>query len=94
MGANGEQISRDTVTEDLIGARRLWTAVVVAVVEDWRNGTLRARRTAQEFLFDNDGDFAMVCAGAGLEPGNFRARLLKLGLRIMMQGGRAEPLAA
>ncbi len=94
MGANGERISRDTVTEDGIGARRLWTAVVVAAVDDWRNGTLRARRKAQEFLFDNERDFEMVCAGAGLEPGDFRARLLNLGVRIKMEGSIAEPLAA
>jgi hypothetical protein len=94
MGANGERISRDTVTEDGIGARRLWTAVVVVAVNDWRNGTLRARRKAQEFLFENDKDFEMVCAGAGLEPGDFRTRLLKIGQRIEMQNRNAQPLAA
>jgi hypothetical protein len=48
------QVSLDTqnnVTEELISERRLWTAVLVNAVEDWRGGTLRARREAQEFLF-------------------------------------------
>jgi len=67
---------------------------VVVAVNDWRNGTLRARRKAQEFLFENDKDFEMVCAGAGLEPGDFRTRLLKIGQRIEMQNRNVQPLAA
>jgi hypothetical protein len=83
------EVSWDTqnnVTEELISARRLWTAVLVNAVEDWRRGTLRARREAQEFLFESDADFEMVCAGAGLDAGDFRARLLKIGHRIEMDG--------
>lgn len=63
--------TRDTVTEDLIAERRLWTAVVVHAVEDWKTGTLRARREAQQFLFENSQDFELVCAGAGLDPETF-----------------------
>jgi hypothetical protein len=33
--------AQSTVTEELIGDRRLWTAVLVSAVEDWRNGSLR-----------------------------------------------------
>jgi hypothetical protein len=79
------QVSLDTqnnVTEELISERRLWTAVLVNAVEDWRGGTLRARREAQEFLFESDVDFEMVCSGAGLDAGDFRTRLLKIGRRI------------
>lgn len=74
------------VTEDLISERRLWTAVIVNAVQDWRGGTLRARREAQEFLFDCDADFEMVCAGAGLNVDDFRRRLLKVGHRVDMEG--------
>ena len=59
MGQMGAQIYADnqnTVTEELISERRLWTAVLVHAVEDWRKGTLRARREAQDFLFHNDQD--------------------------------------
>lgn len=86
--------SQNTVTEELISERRLWTAVIVMAVEDWRAGTLRARRAAQQFLFENDADFSQVCAGAGLDPESFRAKLLKIGRRIEMQGPLAHPLAA
>jgi len=72
----------NAVTEELISARRLWTAVLLNAIEDWRNGTLRAQREAQSFLFDNDEDFAMVCSNAGLDFGDFRPRLLKIGRRV------------
>jgi hypothetical protein len=89
MEGMASEVSWDTqnnVTEELISARRLWTAVLVNAVEDWRRGTLRARLEAQEFLFESDADFEMVCSGAGLDAGDFRARLLKIGRRIEMDG--------
>src|ERR1700734_169715 len=88
MGKSGGEYQGDTqntVTEDLIGERRLWTAVVVSAVEDWRNGSLRTQRKAQEFLFGSDTYFQTVCARAGLEPGSFQARLLKIGKLVEMQ---------
>jgi len=86
--------SQNEVTEESISERRLWTAVLVMAVEDWRAGTLRARRAAQQFLFEDDRDFGEVCAGAGLDPQSFRARLLKIGRRIEMHGPLAHPIAA
>lgn len=73
--------TEEFVTEDFIGEHRLWAAVIVTAVEDWRNGTLRARREAQRFLFDDDQDFNRACAGAGLDPSSFRAKLLKISHR-------------
>jgi hypothetical protein len=85
---------QSAITEDLIGANRLWTAVIVKAVEDWRMGTLRARREAQKFLFEDDRDFFQVCASAGLEPNLFRTKLLKLARRIEMHGPYQNPVAA
>jgi hypothetical protein len=76
----------NSVTEDSIGARRLWTAVIVHAIDDWRSGTLRARREAQKFLFEDGADFDEVCTCAGLDSGSFRVNLLKIGRRIEMQG--------
>jgi hypothetical protein len=58
-GTNGgaRMMEQEGVTEDCISERRLWTAVVVTAVEDWRNGSLRARREAQSFLFEDNTDF-------------------------------------
>ena len=78
-------MEHEGVTEDCIAERRLWTAVVVAV-EDWRNGSLRAGREAQSFLFEDNADFQAVCASAGLDPATLRARLLKIGQRVHTQG--------
>jgi hypothetical protein len=89
MGKMSAQVygdTQETVTEELISERRLWTAVLVHAVEDWRKGTLRARREAQDFLFQNDKDFEMVCSGAGLEGSDFRARLLRVGCKVPMEG--------
>ena len=85
---------QNTVTEELIGERRLWTAVVISAVDDWRNGGLRVQRKAQEFLFDNDADFQTVCARAGLEPGSFRARLRKIGKLVEMKSTTVPGIAA
>jgi hypothetical protein len=97
MGKSGAEYQVDaqnTVTEDLIGERRLWTAVVISAVEDWRNGSLRTQRKAQEFLFGSSSDFSTVCARAGLEPGSFRARLLKLGKLVEMHATVTPAIAA
>jgi hypothetical protein len=74
------------VTEEVISERRLWTAVLVNAVEDWRTGTLRSQREAQEFLFSNDKDFEMVCSAAGLDSADFRMRLLRIGRQVEMEG--------
>jgi hypothetical protein len=94
ISAGGTGGSQHGVIEGAIGERRLWTAVIVMAVEDWRTGTLRARRKAQEFLFEDDRDFKEVCAGAGLEPGSLRAKLLKVGHRVEMHGPWTHRIAA
>ena len=66
MEGMASQVSLDTqnnVTEEMI--RRLWTAVLVNEVEDWRGGTPRAQRETREFLCRSGADFEMVGAGRG-----------------------------
>jgi hypothetical protein len=84
----------DGTSKQAYGEHRLWTAVILRAVEDWRNGTLRAKRTAQQFLFENDKDFTRVCEAAGLEPGSLRVKLLKIGNRVHIEGPWKQPLAA
>jgi hypothetical protein len=83
---------QEAVTEELIGERRLWTAVVIVAVEDWRNGTLRSRREAQRFLFEDDEDLKAVCAAAGLDPSSLRAKLLKIGHRVEINNSWRDAL--
>jgi len=87
-------VSEDCVTEELIGERRLWTAVITNAVEDWLSGPLRTRRSAQQFLFENENDFQQVCACAGLDPSSLRAKLMRIGRRIEMSGPHEHPMAA
>ncbi|MGH9687551.1 MAG: hypothetical protein ACRD5K_10710 [Candidatus Acidiferrales bacterium] len=83
-----------TVTEETIGERRLWIAVLTTAVEDWRNGTLRIRREAQKFLFEDHTDFERVCAAAGVDPSGFRSSLLRIGKKIAMEGVWDHKMAA
>jgi|SRR5271154_1208712 len=87
-------LEHEGVTEDSVSERRLWTAVIVMAVEDWRKGSLRARREAQSFLFEDNADFHDVCASAGLDAATLRARLLKIGQRVHMHGPYLHPIAA
>src|SRR5580704_225023 len=82
----GSVSQENQVTEDLIGENRLWTAVILNAIDDWRYGTLRARREAQTFLFEDHADFENVCSRAGLDAESFRGKLLKIGRRIEMEG--------
>ncbi|MGH9747014.1 MAG: hypothetical protein ACRD59_13010 [Candidatus Acidiferrales bacterium] len=96
MASRGQAGAREQegITEQSISERRLWTAVIVNAVEDWQSGTLRARREAQQFLLEDSQDFPAVCANAGLDPATLRARLLKIGKRVAMQGPYQLPVAA
>lgn len=79
---------------DFFVERRLWLAVVVQAVEEWRDGTLRDRRLAQQFLFDDSNDFQAVCANAGLDAENLRSKLLKIGRKVKATGTLPHPLPA
>jgi hypothetical protein len=81
-------------TEEPIGERQLWTAVLLLAVEDWRQGSLKKRRQAQKFLFEDQDNFYRVCAGAGLEPESFRSRLMKIGRKIELSGPWQHQMAA
>jgi len=80
--------------QDASAERRLWLAVLALAVEDWTQGSLRAKREAQRFLFEDKGDFHAVCASAGLDADSFRTRLIKIGRRVQMEGALRYPAAA
>jgi hypothetical protein len=82
MAAHTASSSQYTITEETIAEHRLWTAVVVKAVEDWRLGTMRRRRDAQAFLFENDRDLETLCVRAGLDSTSLREKLLKIGRKL------------
>jgi hypothetical protein len=58
-----------------ISERRLWTAVLLQALDDWKSSNLRRKREAEKFFFESAADFARVCMGAGLTPGSVLGRL-------------------
>jgi hypothetical protein len=51
-----------------ISGRRLWSAVLLQALDDWKSSNTRRRSEAEKFLFNSEKDFIKVCQGAGLEP--------------------------
>jgi hypothetical protein len=94
MTENAATRVEGNVTEECLAERHLWIAVLTMAVEDWRNGTLRNRRDAQKFLFEDEHDFERVCASAGVDPSSFRSGLLRIGKKIAMQGPWDSKMAA
>jgi hypothetical protein len=58
--------------------RRLWIAVLMQAVEDWRSANVRRQKEAEAFFFDRRKDFASVCASAGLDAGNLLKGLARM----------------
>ena len=73
---------------DQISERRLWTAVLLQALEDWKSSNMRRKREAEKFFFESAADFARVCMGAGFTPASVLSRLRH------MQGKPAVALAA
>ena len=64
--------------DEQFAERRLWTAVLLQAMEDWRSGNMRRQREAAEFLFESREDFERACAGAGLDSGALRSKLHRM----------------
>lgn len=58
--------------------QRVWLAVIARTVEEWVSGPLRTQMEAEQYLLNDENDFATVCAAAGLDPKSLRAKLLRL----------------
>ena len=73
MYANAVNRERTSVTET-----RLWQAVIVSTIREWISGPLRLKRQAEDYLFNDNKDFPVVCESAGMDVGRLRARLARL----------------
>lgn len=58
--------------------RKLWLAVIVQAMEEWRSGNLRRQREAEEFLFNCRKDFATVCSSAGIDDTCLLSKLTRV----------------
>lgn len=78
MSGRDALICRGNEVERPISEEKLWVAVLAQAVEDWQGDRLRSKREAEQFLFEDEKDFQVVCARAGVDPGSFRAQLNRL----------------
>jgi hypothetical protein len=58
--------------------KRLWQAVIVTAIQEWISGPLRNKRQAEEYLFQDQKDFPVVCQSAGMDADRLRAKLNRL----------------
>ena len=58
--------------------KRLWQAVLLTTIQEWISGPLRSKRKAEEYLFEDQKDFPMVCQSAGMDADRLRAKLNRL----------------
>jgi hypothetical protein len=78
MGTSVEVVADDP----LAGLeKRLWQAVIVTTIQEWISGPLRSKRRAEEYLFQDQKDFPVVCQSAGMDADRLRAKLNRLRLQ-------------
>ncbi|MFZ3216107.1 MAG: hypothetical protein WA192_08620 [Candidatus Acidiferrales bacterium] len=72
-------------TEQESGEVRLWRAVIAKTLEEWVRGPLSYSRKAEEFLFDDERDFAAVCSSAGMDARYLREKLQRIRARVIQK---------
>jgi hypothetical protein len=65
----------------------LWQAVIANTITDWLSGSLRQKREAEQYLFNDNMDFLMVCQSAGMDAETLRAGLETLRSKNASNGG-------
>jgi hypothetical protein len=63
---------------DQFSARRLWTAVLLQALDDWKSSNIRLKTSAERFFFQSSTDFSQVCRSAGLAPESVVSRLQRM----------------
>jgi len=53
----------------------LWRGVIARTIQDWLGASLRPKRDAERYLFENSVDLSLVCASAGINVEQLRKRL-------------------
>ena len=65
--------------------KRLWSAVLLQALEDWKSCNLRRRSDAEKFFFHSESDFETVCRGAGLNSSCVASKLQKMKTTVQKQ---------
>jgi len=61
--------------------QRLWRAVIATTIQEWISGPLRFKRQAEEYLFQDQKDFPLVCQSAGMDVERLRSELKRIQVR-------------
>jgi hypothetical protein len=56
----------------------LWRGVIARAIQDWFSKSLRPKREAERYLFENSADLSLVCASAEIDILKLRAGLNKV----------------
>ena len=56
----------------------LWRGVVARAIQDWLSKSLRPKRDAERYLFQNSRDLSLVCTSAGIDILRLRTCLIKV----------------
>jgi hypothetical protein len=76
MATNAGALDSRMFAEAATGVeKRLWQAVIVTTIQEWISGPLRSKRQAEEYLFQDQKDFPVVCQSAGMDADRLRAKL-------------------
>jgi hypothetical protein len=54
------------MTEEQTAESLLWRGVIARTIQDWLSGSVRPRREAERYLFENSADLSLVCESAGI----------------------------
>jgi hypothetical protein len=77
-------IGQDQGTE-----KHLWRVVIARTIQDWLSSSLREKRNAEQYLFQNSADLSLVCESAGINVERMRKCLNKVRGRTL---GELVPL--
>jgi hypothetical protein len=56
----------------------LWRGVIAMAIQDWLSKSLRPKREAERYLFENSADLLLVCSSAGINVLRLRICLNKV----------------
>jgi hypothetical protein len=79
---------RDTalvVDHDQPSETRLWRGVIARTIQDWLSASLRGKREAEQYLFENSADLSLVCESAGINVEHMRTCLNRVRGQSMRQ---------
>jgi hypothetical protein len=64
-----------SLKEGIARETAMWRGVIARTIQDWLAPSLRPKREAERYLFQNSADLSLVCESAGINIEQMRTRL-------------------